>query len=267
MYRRDDGNETRIEMGHLSGNDAMSLQHPDAAGLHSMWSALRGERPAPFRAELDAAKIGAKAPYLAILEHVGPSNYRIRIAGDRLNRWFGMELRGMSALSMIDGAARNGVQAALNRVVEEPAVAVIHGAAQAQDGARVLFEMVLLPMRSDFGRIDRILVGLWLLDPAGAAARPFVLHPAKITVMGVDHPAAIATPDLAAPDLGGSRIAPSKSAPSSAPPSNAGSSGPQRVAPTAADEPARPALQSIEGEGGASPRSRDRSHLRLVKNG
>ncbi|TVQ56241.1 MAG: PAS domain-containing protein [Rhodobacteraceae bacterium] len=144
-----------------------TLTHPDAAGLLHLWQELRGDRPAPFRAELDAGKIGAKAPFLAILEHVGPSNLRVRIAGDRLNKWFGLELRGMSALSLVAPEARNHVQAALNRVIDDPAVAALHGAARAADGAQARYELALLPMRSDFGRVDRVLVGLWLLDHTG----------------------------------------------------------------------------------------------------
>jgi len=231
--------ERRIEVGQLSENGALTLRHPDALDLHAMWSALRGDRPAPFRAELDATKIGAKAPFLSIFEHAGPSNFRVRIAGDRLNRWFGVELRGMSALSMIAAAGRNHAQAALNRVVAEPAVAALHGAARAADGGHSLFEMVLLPMRSDFGRVDRVLAGVWLLDAPAPVAHPFLLEPHRVVVAPV------------AADAAGE--------------------GPRRnEAPH--PTPAAPALQTIEGAGeGAEPepgqRRRDRSHLRLVKNG
>jgi hypothetical protein len=158
----------RLCVADLSEFGASILSHPESIGLFKLWSGLRGDRPAPFRAELDAGKVGAKAPYLAILEHVGPSNLRIRIAGDRLNKWFGLELRGMSALSLIAPEGRNHFQAALNRVIDEPAVAAVHGPARSADGAAARFELTLAPMRSDFGRIDRVLVGLWLLDHAGA---------------------------------------------------------------------------------------------------
>lgn len=227
--------ERRIEVGQLSENGALTLRHPDALDLHAMWSGLRGDRPTPFRAELDATKIGAKAPFLSIFEHAGPSNFRVRIAGDRLNRWFGMELRGMSALSMIASAGRNHAQAALNRVVAEPAVAALHGAARAADGGHCLFEMVLLPMRSDFGRVDRVLAGVWLLDAPALVAHPFLLEPHRIVVAPV-----------------AAEIA-------SEPPLQAGE-------PQAA--PAAPALQAIDGNGegpAPEPGQRKRGHLRLVK--
>lgn len=186
MWGVSDAEERRIIVGQMSENGAMALRHRDAASLHAMWSALRGQRPAPFRAELDAERIGAKAPYLAILEHVGPSNFRVRIAGDRLNRWFGLELRGMSVLAMVEGPARNHMQAALNRVVADPAVGVVRGKARAVDGRALPFEMVLLPMRSDFGRIDRVLCGLWLIDPPAVLACPVLLDADDIRVCPVD---------------------------------------------------------------------------------
>lgn len=171
----------RADIGPLAETAAEVLRRAETAELHAMWEALRGDRPAPFRAELDAAKIGAKAPYLAIFEHVGPSNFRIRIAGDRLNRWFGLELRGMSALSLAAAPGRNHLQAALNRVTAEPAAAVLHGLALGADGEGCGMEAILLPMRSDFGPVDRVLFGLWLTEPATPPA-PFRLALEEIAV-------------------------------------------------------------------------------------
>jgi hypothetical protein len=175
----------RIAMGRLSDFEASVLKHSDSQALQAMWSELRGDGVVPFRAELDAGRIGARAPFLAILEYVGPSNFRIRIAGDRLNKWFGLELRGMSALSIIDAASRNHLTAALNRVTGDPAVAAIHGEARAAGGFASPFEMVLLPMRSDFGKVDRVLVGVWLLDGRAFVPAPVRLHPDAITIAPV----------------------------------------------------------------------------------
>lgn len=182
MCYTSDAAERRIAMGQMSDFGTTALTHPDACGLYEMWAALRGDRPAPFRAELDAVKIGARAPFLAILEHVGPSNFRFRIAGDRLNAWFGIELRGMSALSMIQPEARNHFQSALNRVAGAPAAAALRGRAARPDGFSAGFEMVLLPMRSDFGRIDRVLVGLWLLDAPMRTPGPLRLDLGELIV-------------------------------------------------------------------------------------
>lgn len=260
MWSDREADERRIEVEQMSENGTAALKHPEAAGLHAMWSALRGGRPAPFRAELDAGKIGSKAPFLAIFEHVGPSNFRIRIAGDRLNRWFGLELRGMSALSMVAGPTRNHVQAALNRVVAEPAVAVLEGAARAADGQSTAFEMVFLPMRSDFGRIDRVLTGLWLIDPPAAVPCPFLLDVERVRVLDVATEV-VSPREVVAAHVTRSIIERLGEAADAAPLAES-----QRE-PSAADQPtAAPAagLRAIDGAGERTGEVR-RGHLRLVK--
>lgn len=237
MWVVSNADERRIVVGQMSENGTAALKHPDAASLHEMWSVLRGPRPAPFRAELDAERIGAKAPYLAIFEHVGPSNFRVRIAGDRLNRWFGLELRGMSVLAMVEGPARNHMQAALNRVVADPSVGVVRGQARALDGRSQAFEMVLLPMRSDFGRIDRVLAGLWMLESSGSVAAPFLLDADEIHVCPIDAGEAPVT--LTEPQVGpGFGEAPT----------------PAMAPEPGLRDPATPSARGVRG------------HLRLVKN-
>ena len=235
----------RREVAQLSSLSADMLEHADARAILEMWNALRGERPVPFRAELDAGRIGARAPFLAILEQVAPSNFRIRIAGDRLNRWFGMELRGMSALSLTDTGSRNHLQATLNRVVMEPAAGVVTGLARTGEGAAIRFEMLLLPMRSDFGRVDRVLVGLWLLDGEVLVRGPMRLDPSSMTVAPV--PCDPSGPEA---DDGAGRDADE-----------------HPVAPASERADNGPGLHAIEG-GGDPPSPRPgspRPHLRLVK--
>ena len=238
MWHDAEISERRIAMGHLSDFGTSSLTHPDARGLYEMWRTLRGERPAPFRAELDAGKIGARAPFLAILEHVGPSNFRIRIAGDRLNAWFGLELRGMSALSMIEPEARNHFQSALNRLASEPAVAAVRGRAVRPDGFGAEFEMTLLPMRSDFGRIDRVLVGLWLLDAPARTKGPLRLDAREFVVTSIE-------------DMPAGNVAP-----------------PEETPPSPEDDlrepPATYAAEAPAADTETAPR---RPHLRVIKGG
>lgn len=228
--------ETCIETGRLSQFGTRALRHADAKALYQMWTELRGDRPAPFRAEIDAGRIGAAAPFLAILESVGPFNYRVRLAGDRMNRWYGMELRGMSALSMLTPAGRNHLLAVLNRVTAEPSVASVTGRARRPDGLTGEFEMALLPMRSDFGRVDRVLLGLWLHKVDAMSGGPFLMDGARFLCAPVDEDAA---------EIDDTEPAPREE---------------RRQPEPAAAGP----LTSIEGgSGGDGVR---RAHLRLVKN-
>jgi hypothetical protein len=188
----------RYDVGPMAAHRDDVLKSPDASALFDMWDALRGDRAAPFRAELDAGKIGARAPFLSIFEQVGESNFRVRIAGDRLNRWFGLELRGMSALSLATPACRNHLQAALNRVTGEPAAVVIHGEAGAANGESATFECILLPMRSDFGPVDRVLFGMWLTECAAQPAQPVRLRLTEIVASPLAAAVKGATPESAA---------------------------------------------------------------------
>lgn len=254
MWYEAEASERRIAMGLVSDFGTTSLTHPDACGLFEMWQALRGDRPAPFRAELDAAKIGARAPFLAILEYVGPSNFRIRIAGDRLNAWFGIELRGMSALSMIQPEARNHFQSVLNRLAGEPAVAALRGQARRADGFTAAFEMTLLPMRSDFGRIDRVLVGLWLLDAPARTHGPLRLDPTEFVVTPIRDEGPEAGPgedELRAPEsaFDGADDAPPTQRPASASEGDGAGSGDATQA-----APRRPQLRVITGGRGGPER-------------
>lgn len=260
----------RVEMGQASELTTTILRHPETQGLHRMWDELRGDRPVPFRAELDAHKIGAKAPFLAILEYVGPSNFRIRIAGDRLNKWFGMELRGMSALALLDTASRNHFQATLNRVTADPAVAVLHGAARGADGFSARFELILLPMRSDFGRVDRVLVGLWLIDAPATTRGPLRLEPDAFTVAPIlsgapaaEEPAAGEAAEAGTADaVSGLEDTPDRPDAGDAPlpPLRLPTPRIDRLSDVAAEEPApeSPPPRGPDGPG-------RRGHLRLVK--
>ena len=225
----------RYDVRELTDPELDLLRAEDARAIHAMWDALRAGRAAPFRAELDAAKIGRRAPFLAIFERVDAGNFRIRIAGDRLNRWFGLELRGMSALSLVEPAGRNHLQALLNRVTDEPAAAAAHGVARARDGYACPFEFVLLPMRSDFGPVDRVLYGFWLLEAEPRPTGPLRLDLEETIVASVAPPAA--------QDADGESAIEADAAPAAA---------------------AAPAFTAVEGGGAATGPAR-RGHLKLVK--
>jgi hypothetical protein len=64
--------------------------------------------------------------------------------------------------------------------------------------------MALMPMRSDFGRIDRVLVGIWLLDSAPGATGPLRLDADSFTAAAIlgDGPLTDPTPDAPGPGGG-----------------------------------------------------------------
>ncbi len=128
--------------------------HPEIRALHSYWERLRAGRPCPERAEIDPRAIAADARHLFLLEDLGEGNVRFRLAGTALLDAFGYDLRGMSARSIMAGPARESLVAFAAETLAESGVG--YARLLAPDGVTV-WEMILLPLRGNLGKIDRLL--------------------------------------------------------------------------------------------------------------
>ncbi len=128
--------------------------HSEIRALYNYWERLRGGRPCPYRAEVDPRDMTGDARYLFVLEDLGEGNLRFRLAGTALIDAFGYELRGMSARSVMEGRARESFVALIDESLAEPGVG--YARLLAPDGVTV-WEVVLLPLRGNFGQIDRLI--------------------------------------------------------------------------------------------------------------
>ncbi|MEO0621468.1 MAG: PAS domain-containing protein [Pseudomonadota bacterium] len=141
--------------------------HSEIRALSAYWEELRAGRPVPYRAEVDPRDMRCNARNLFILEDLGGGNLRFRLAGTALIDAFGMELRGMSARSMMEGRARESFAALIEETLAEPGVGYARLTSTLNPGE--IWEVLLLPLRSDFGAVDRVLGGL--VPVSGAATR------------------------------------------------------------------------------------------------
>ncbi len=141
--------------------------HSEIRSLHDYWEGLRAGRPVPYRAEVDPRDMACNARNLFILEDLGGGNYRFRLAGTALVEAFGMELRGMSARTIMEGRARESFAALIEETLAEPGIG--YARLTSAIGGEP-WEILLLPLRSDFGAIDRVLGAL--LPVSGRAAAP-----------------------------------------------------------------------------------------------
>jgi hypothetical protein len=212
---------------------AMQIDEPILKGLLGYWERLRAGREVPYRSEIDPRQFEDALEHMFILEHLGDGNIRIRLAGMSLCEMMGMELRGMSLRALMRVEDRGALESALAQVLSGPAVGHLSIEAHTPSGATRAAEMLLLPLRSDFGDISRILGCLrvkGLRDEDGTPLR-FSIREASILPVVVRFPNVTAMPGMAEP---------------------------------AADfEHAQPALRTIEG--GAKRKSvRRKNHLRLV---
>lgn len=151
--------------------DRTDMKHPGTKALLDAWTALRGERAAPFRAEVTDEALGpALAPHCFVVEAVG-GQLRIRTAGAAVSAIFAMDPRGMNASGLIaDGAER--VSALAAACLSAGDVGVASGQMSGAETEAAGFELILAPLRSDFGRVDRLLCALHVAgEVSGGCAR------------------------------------------------------------------------------------------------
>jgi hypothetical protein len=128
--------------------------HSEIRALYNYWERLRAGRPCFYRAEVDPRDMTGDARHLFVLEDLGEGNMRFRLAGTALTDAFGYELRGMSARSIMEGKGRESFLALVSETLAEPGVG--YARLHAPDGVTV-WEVVLLPLRGNFGEIDRLI--------------------------------------------------------------------------------------------------------------
>jgi hypothetical protein len=124
--------------------------------LKSYWERLRAGRIAPYRAEIDPRQFETALENMFIIEKLGPDNMRIRLAGMKICEMMGMEVRGMQPGFLIHESDRERFDRLLGVVMGEPSVVELRLAAENRAGS-YRATMLLMPLRSDFGEINRVL--------------------------------------------------------------------------------------------------------------
>ncbi len=125
------------------------------ADLRDYWDRLRGDRIAPYRAELDPRSFESALEHMFILERLHPTQVRIRLAGMRICEIMGMEVRGMPPEALIAAADRQTLTNCLDQVFSTPAIAELDLLAADSTGMTSPARLLVLPLRSDFGEMTR----------------------------------------------------------------------------------------------------------------
>jgi hypothetical protein len=128
--------------------------HSEIRALYNYWDGLRAGRPCPYRAEVDPRDMTCDARHLFLLEDMGEGNPRFRLAGTALLDAFGYDLRGMSARSIMSGQARESFVALIEETMAETGIG--YGRLLAPD-LETVWEVLLLPLRGNFGSVDRLI--------------------------------------------------------------------------------------------------------------
>ena len=168
------------------------MKHATTRMIFAYWDALRGERSAPERGEIEPGEIRHVLADTFVLEVAPERTATIRLAGTRICAFFGRELRGEAFDRLWHPDAAEDVHHAIEAVVEEAAGVVAGLSAATEEGASAELEMILLPLRHRGQPHARILgalspavvppwIGLYPRQPAHdvLATRAVALGPAR----------------------------------------------------------------------------------------
>lgn len=125
--------------------------------LRTHWDKLCDGNQVPLRSDIDPRAIPDALDSLFMLERLNPEDVRCRIAGLTICEMMGMEVRGLSPMTFFTDGSRPRFAAVMNEVMSVPKIARLGLEATDKLGNNGIAEMILLPLRSDFGEVTRII--------------------------------------------------------------------------------------------------------------
>jgi hypothetical protein len=115
--------------------------------LFAYWNALRGQRSAPERDDVDPSAIRGVLADTLILEFDPARGFPLRVVGTRTNALFLRELRGEPFLDLWREADRPEISAIVTALADEAQPFLIGAAAAPIGFPQVDVEVLLLPLR------------------------------------------------------------------------------------------------------------------------
>jgi hypothetical protein len=131
--------------------------HANTQRVIEDWSARRGDRPVPARADISPDDFRELLPQLFILGREGLEAEPFRLAGGLLADLHARDLRGVSFWSLWMPADRAQAREALTEARRTGATAVLDAVAWTAEGDEARIEIVLAPLTGPEGRLDRVL--------------------------------------------------------------------------------------------------------------
>jgi hypothetical protein len=131
------------------------MQSAVSQSLFSYWNALRKNRPAPKRFEIEPSRIANNLPDTFILERLDHTNIRFRLAGTRITDALGMELRGRNLFDLFSAGDAKTLEAQMELITTHCAVGLFRMSAVNADGISVTFEILILPLTHIRDSVER----------------------------------------------------------------------------------------------------------------
>lgn len=140
--------------------------------LYRIWTALRGARPAPDRAEIDPAQLVSVLPYVFLLETYDDSRHQVRLAGTHVCAAFDAELRGALFHNLWQSDDQKLINDLIETIGSENAAVVIGASSIHEDKATVQAELLLLPVRTMRPGVHGIIGSCVVRSDQGVIHRP-----------------------------------------------------------------------------------------------
>ncbi|MBW9114951.1 PAS domain-containing protein [Rhizobium cauense] len=149
-------------------------------GLFEYWDRIRGQDRAPLRSQVEPTDLRQILSSVFLLETSDAGRVVFRLAGTRICDFFNRDLGG-AALTELWAHSHDDIETIAAGVMEHAAPALLSVTGCSSAGHRACFEMILLPLRSDNGRCDKILGAL------APDASPSWLEVVPLQVLTLDH--------------------------------------------------------------------------------
>ncbi|MDO9524551.1 MAG: PAS domain-containing protein [Gemmobacter sp.] len=179
MFGWTDHDQGRVVALH---NGVRRVQPAQFERLRGYWEALRDGGALPARAAVDPRGFADLLESSLLIERIAPGMARIRLAGMGLSDLLGMDLRGMPLSALILPESRDPVSVHLEQVFAGPRIAALTLEAARGIGRPALTaRLLLLPLVSNGGTVDRALGCLVTEGKVGRAPRRFGLASCEVT--------------------------------------------------------------------------------------
>lgn len=140
--------------------------------LYRIWTALRGARPAPDRAEIDPAQLVSVLPYVFLLETYDDSRHQVRLAGTHVCAAFDAELRGQLFHNLWQTDDQQLINDLIETIESENAAVVIGASSTHDNTATIQTELLLLPLRTMRPGVNGIIGSCVVRAENGVMHRP-----------------------------------------------------------------------------------------------
>lgn len=153
--------------------------------VEAYWHGLCGAEKVPLRSQIDPRGMEDALENAFLMERIAPTMAKIRVAGSHLNDLMGMQIAGMPLSSLIAPSERERFGQAVEHLFSDPAIVRLTLQAEGGFGKPDMeANMVLLPLRSDFGDLSRALGALVTHGRIGRTPRRFVITDIEVVPAG-----------------------------------------------------------------------------------